>query len=62
MLNWIVQNKTDYLHKNGFGINNLQRLICHKNQLTDQPRKQIEKPKVVVKNREAENKTNQYNK
>ena len=32
MLNWIVLNRTDYLHKNGFGINNLQRLIVHKTQ------------------------------
>ena len=34
MLNWIVWNWTDYLHKNGFGIN-LQRLICHKTQPTN---------------------------
>ena len=34
MLNWIVWNVTDYLHKNGFGLNNLQRLICHKTQPT----------------------------
>ena len=34
MLNCIVLNRTDYLHKNGFGVNNLQRLICHKTQQT----------------------------
>ena len=34
MLNWIVWNRTDYLHKNGFGVNNLQRLILHKTQQT----------------------------
>ena len=26
MLNWIVWNRTDYMYKNGFSINNLQRL------------------------------------
>ena len=34
MLNWIIFNKTDYLHKNGFGVNNLQRLIYHKTKQT----------------------------
>ena len=37
MLKWIVLNRTDYLHKNRFGVNNLQRLICHKTQQTNQP-------------------------
>ena len=23
-------NRTDYLHKNGFALNNLRSLICHK--------------------------------
>ena len=30
MLNWIVWNRTVYMYKNGFGINNLQGLMCHK--------------------------------
>ena len=30
MLNWIVWNKTVNMYKNGFGINNLQWLMCHK--------------------------------
>ena len=34
MLNWIVLNKTDYLHKNGFGVKYQQRLICYKTQQT----------------------------
>ena len=29
-LNWIVFNRTDYLHKMDLALNNLQRLICHK--------------------------------
>ena len=29
MLNWIVCDRTDYLHKNGFGVNNQQSLLCH---------------------------------
>ena len=36
MLNWIVWNRTVYLNKNVFGINNLQRLICHKTQSNKQ--------------------------
>ena len=32
MLNWIVLNRTDYLHKMDLALNNLQRLICHKTQ------------------------------
>ena len=28
-LNWIVWNRTVYMYKNGFGINDLQWLICH---------------------------------
>ena len=34
MLNCIVLNGTDYLQKNGFALNNLQRLICRKTQQT----------------------------
>ena len=30
MLNWIVWNRTVYMHKNGFGINDLQWLMCQK--------------------------------
>ena len=30
MLNWITWNRTVYMNKNGFDINNLQWLICHK--------------------------------
>ena len=30
MLNWIVLNRTDYLHKMDLALNNLQMLICHK--------------------------------
>ena len=30
LLNWIVWNRTIYMHKNGFGNNNLQWLMCHK--------------------------------
>ena len=37
MLNWIVRNRTDYLYKNDLVLNNLQRLICHKTQPTNQP-------------------------
>ncbi len=37
MLNWIVWNRTDYLYKNGFALNNLERLICYKTQRTYQP-------------------------
>ena len=29
ILNWIVWNRTVYVYKNGFGINNLQWLMCH---------------------------------
>ena len=36
MLNWIVLNRTDYLHKMDLALNNLQRLICHKTQPTNQ--------------------------
>ena len=39
MLNWIVLNRTDYLHKMDLALNNLQRLICHKTQQTNQPTK-----------------------
>ena len=34
MLNRIVLNKTDYLHKLDLALNNLQRLICYKTQQT----------------------------
>ena len=30
MLNWIIWNGTVYMYKNGFCLNNLQLLICHK--------------------------------
>ena len=30
MLNWIFWNRTVYMFKNGFGIHNLQWLMCHK--------------------------------
>ena len=36
MLNWIVWNRTDYLYKIDLALNNLQRLICHKTQTTNQ--------------------------
>ena len=35
MLNWIVLNRTDYLHKMDLALNNLQRLIYHKTQQTE---------------------------
>ena len=34
MLNWIVFNRTDYLHEMDLALNNLQRLITHKTQQT----------------------------
>ena len=38
MVNGIVLNRIDYLYKNWFfSLNNLQRLICYKNQPTNQP-------------------------
>ena len=37
MLNWIVWNRTDYLYKMDLALNNLQRLMCHKTQTTNQP-------------------------
>ena len=39
MLNWIVLNRADYLHKMDLALNNLQMLICHKTQQTNQPTK-----------------------
>ena len=30
VLNWFIWNRTFYMYKNGFGINNLQWLMCHK--------------------------------
>ena len=35
MLNWIVWNRTEYLHKMDLELNNLQRLICRKTQTAD---------------------------
>ena len=35
MLNWIVWNRTDYLHKMDLVLSNLQRLICHKTPTTN---------------------------
>ena len=37
MLNWIVWNRTVYLYKINFALNNLQRLMWHKTQTTNQP-------------------------
>ena len=37
MLNRIVWNRTDYLHKNGLGVKWPTNLIHHKNQPTNQP-------------------------
>ena len=37
MLNWIVLDRTDYLHKIDLALNNLQKLISHKTQPTNQP-------------------------
>ena len=36
MLNWIVLNRTDYLHEMDLVLNNLQSLICDKTQQTNQ--------------------------
>ena len=36
MLNWIVWNKTVYLYKNEFGINNLQGWYAITNKQTNQ--------------------------
>ena len=36
MLNWIVWNRTEYLYKMDLALNNLQRLIHHKIQSTNQ--------------------------
>ena len=36
MLNWIVWNRTDYSIKMDLAFNNLQRLIYHKTQPTNQ--------------------------
>ena len=35
MLNWIILNRTDYIHKNRFGVKEPKRLICHKTQPTN---------------------------
>ena len=51
MLNWTVLNRTDYLHKNGFGINNLQKLICHK---TQQTKPNQTKPRTMIKTQKEE--------
>ena len=37
MLNLVIWNITDYLYKMDLALNNLQKLICHKNQPTNQP-------------------------
>ena len=37
MLNWIVWNRTIFI-KMDLALNNLQRLICHKTQITNQPK------------------------
>ena len=34
ILNWIVWNRTVFIFKNGFGMANLQWLICHKTKPT----------------------------
>ena len=36
MLNWIIWNRTDYVYKMDLALNNLQRLICHKNPTNQQ--------------------------
>ena len=36
MLNWIVWNRTVYLYKMYLALINLQSLICHKTQTTNQ--------------------------
>ena len=36
MLDWIFWNITDYLYKMDLALNNLQRLMCHKTQTTNQ--------------------------
>ena len=41
MLNWIVLNRTDHLHKMDVALNNLQGLICHKTQQTKPTNHQI---------------------
>ena len=50
MLNWIVLNITDYLHKNELTLNNLQRLICHKTQQTKPNRKFLSSKTQLVLN------------
>ena len=50
MLNWIVWNRTDYLHENDLELNYRQRLICHKkptNQPTNIDKFTLLKPKVI---------------
>ena len=46
MLNWIVLNRTDYLHKMDLTLNNLQRLIYHETQQTNQPFKPFDCVKI----------------
>ena len=36
MLNWIMWNRIDYLYEMDLVLNNVQRLICHKIQPTNQ--------------------------
>ena len=42
MLNRIGWNRADYLHKIDLALNNQQKLICHKNQTTNQSTKDSE--------------------
>ena len=49
MLNWIVWNRTDYLHKMDLALNNLQRLICYKTQTTNQLETEKEPPSTEMK-------------
>ena len=37
ILDWSIWNTTDYLYKMDLALNNLQTLICHKTQSTNQP-------------------------
>ena len=44
MLNWIVWNRADFCIKMDLALKNLQRLLCHKNQPTNQKHKYISSP------------------
>ena len=51
MLNWIVWNRTVYLYKMDLVLINLQWLICHKTQTTNQPQeKKLRPPSEMKKN------------